>query len=260
MERYNRTILAMLRSYVNEHQDDWDDYAQALSYAYNSHVHRSTGTTPFDLVLSRPPPDFALHHDVSREAPPGMHRKDDFVARLQSSMRKARASLLRTQSRYKRDFDRRVRKVRKTIRAGDYVFLDPTDGSKAKTPKLKPLGVGPYRVLTNDSRTLVIDRDGKVERVNISRVTYAPPPPQGDLPQPYSEYRSERSDLRRKNREGPTYVVDDVTDHREVAGEGLEFEVQWYGYPDATWEPRANLPEELVSRYFAKRRRQDAQA
>ena len=106
----------------------------------------------------------------------------------------------------------------------------------------------------------MINRDGKVERVNISRVTYAPPLPQGDLPQPYSEFRSERSDLARKNREGPTYVVDDATNHREVAGGALEFEVQWYGYPNATWEPRANLPEELVSHYFSKRRRRDAQA
>ena len=51
VERYNRTILAILRNYVNEHQDDWNRYATALTYAYNNHVHRSTGTTPFSLVL-----------------------------------------------------------------------------------------------------------------------------------------------------------------------------------------------------------------
>ena len=31
VDRYNRTILAMLRNYVNEHQDDWDRYATALT-------------------------------------------------------------------------------------------------------------------------------------------------------------------------------------------------------------------------------------
>lgn len=51
-ERYNRTIVAMLRNYDNEHQSDWDTYAGALTYAYNCHVHRSTRTTPFDFVLT----------------------------------------------------------------------------------------------------------------------------------------------------------------------------------------------------------------
>ena len=51
MKRYNRTILAMLRNYVIEHQNDWDEFTTVLTYAYNNHVHRSTGTTPFDLVL-----------------------------------------------------------------------------------------------------------------------------------------------------------------------------------------------------------------
>ena len=33
VERYNRTILAILWNYVNAHQDDWDRYATALTYA-----------------------------------------------------------------------------------------------------------------------------------------------------------------------------------------------------------------------------------
>ena len=55
VERFNRTFLSMVRNYVNDNQTDWDRYAGALSYAYNTHIHRSTLTTPFDLILSRPP-------------------------------------------------------------------------------------------------------------------------------------------------------------------------------------------------------------
>ena len=55
-ERYNRTIASMLRNYLGEHLDDWDMYVGLLTYAYSFHVHRTTGTTPFELVLSRPPP------------------------------------------------------------------------------------------------------------------------------------------------------------------------------------------------------------
>lgn len=47
VKRYNRTLAAMLRNYVIDHQDDLDEYASALTYTYNCHVHRSTGTKPF---------------------------------------------------------------------------------------------------------------------------------------------------------------------------------------------------------------------
>ena len=55
-ERFNRTILAQLRNYVSGSQRDWDEWLEPLTYACNMHVHRSTGTIPFDLVLTRRPP------------------------------------------------------------------------------------------------------------------------------------------------------------------------------------------------------------
>lgn len=39
VERYNQAILAMLHAYVNQHQNDWDEYAQVLTFAYNNHEH-----------------------------------------------------------------------------------------------------------------------------------------------------------------------------------------------------------------------------
>ena len=56
VERYNRTISSMPRNYVSEHHHDWDVYVGPLTYAYSSHVHRTTRTTPFELLLSRPSP------------------------------------------------------------------------------------------------------------------------------------------------------------------------------------------------------------
>ena len=81
VERYNRIVPAMLRNYVDEHQNDWDRYATALTYAYNCHVHRSTDTTPFNLVLSRPPPEFSLQPSVRLRAPPTAEQKNDYARR-----------------------------------------------------------------------------------------------------------------------------------------------------------------------------------
>ena len=129
VERYNRTIVAMLRNYVNEHQNDWDEFASVLTYAYNNHVHRSTGTTPFDLVLSRPPPAFSLYHNERGVRKPSEEQRDYYIEQLEATVQKAYDRLLKTQQRYKRDFDKRVRSENRNIHTGDYVYLDPTDGT-----------------------------------------------------------------------------------------------------------------------------------
>jgi transposase InsO family protein len=55
VERFNRTILNALRTYVAKNQNDWDDYFAAITFGYNSRVHVSLSYAPFELVLSRPP-------------------------------------------------------------------------------------------------------------------------------------------------------------------------------------------------------------
>ena len=143
--------------YVNDQQDYWDRYISGVTYAYNNTVHRSTKTTPFDLVLSRPPLTFTLRDDAYRRRRSPAKEKKDFIRRLEKSIAKASDSLARTQARYKRDFDKRVRRVNRRLVPGDYVFLDPTDGTQ-KAGKLQPTAVGPYRVISNDKRTVDINR------------------------------------------------------------------------------------------------------
>ena len=54
-ERFNLTLMKRLQYYVEEHQRDWDDYVQPLTFAYNTQIHRSTEATLFDLVLTHHP-------------------------------------------------------------------------------------------------------------------------------------------------------------------------------------------------------------
>ena len=109
----------MIRNYVNEHQDEWDLYATSFTYAYNNHVRRSTGTTPFSLV--RPPPEFSLYHTVRSRTRPTQEQRNDYVRRLDDAIEHAYTRLLATKARSKRDFDKRIRNIKQRIRAGDYV-------------------------------------------------------------------------------------------------------------------------------------------
>lgn len=50
VERYNRTIVAQLRIYVEDHQDRWDELVSVLTVAYNTRPQQSTGVAPFEFV------------------------------------------------------------------------------------------------------------------------------------------------------------------------------------------------------------------
>ena len=161
---------------------------------------------------------------------------------------------MKTQQRYKRDFDKRIKKIKRNIREGDYVYIDPTDGM-SKTGKLECPALGPFRVLKNDGRTFAIQRNEDVERINADRITYAPPPEDEPPPEAFAPTVDDIS----KNTEGPTYVVDKLLKHRVTSKGTLEFHFKWYGYDEKTWEPRRNIPEELISRYFGQKRRNERQ-
>ena len=54
VERFNRSLLQLLRSYVDT-QDDWECYLPFVLYAYRTSVHSSTGASPFLLMYGRLP-------------------------------------------------------------------------------------------------------------------------------------------------------------------------------------------------------------
>ena len=54
-ENANRTLENMLRSYVNYHQDDWDERLTAAEIAVNNSNHSSTGFTPYYLNSGQHP-------------------------------------------------------------------------------------------------------------------------------------------------------------------------------------------------------------
>lgn len=60
VERFNRTMLAALRHYVADHPKEWDLFTDALTYAYNTQVHRTTKLAPFELVISRAPSSLSI--------------------------------------------------------------------------------------------------------------------------------------------------------------------------------------------------------
>ena len=54
VERFNRSLLQLLRTHVDT-QDDWERYQPLVLYAYRTSVHSSTGASPFLLMYGHHP-------------------------------------------------------------------------------------------------------------------------------------------------------------------------------------------------------------
>ena len=70
VERFNRTVKAMLSMFVAENQDDWDEHLPYVMMAYRSSQHDGTKLTPNMLMLGRDvglPLDVVADHQRSRQ-------------------------------------------------------------------------------------------------------------------------------------------------------------------------------------------------
>ena len=56
VERFNRTVLQLLRAYVDQ-QNEWEKYLPLALYAYRTSTHTSTSVSPFELMFGRQPKD-----------------------------------------------------------------------------------------------------------------------------------------------------------------------------------------------------------
>ncbi len=152
-ERFNRTLLKMLRTVVESDEcNHWDDLIPMLTSAYRATEHKSTGCTPNLLFLgreSRLPLDILadnLPHD------PKVYLPNDYAQWLQSAMSKAHHYARQHTSKYavksKEYYDRKSSLWKPTKGEWVYRFYPP----KAKNTKLSTPWMGPY-VVTDVSLT-----------------------------------------------------------------------------------------------------------
>ncbi len=120
-ESYNRTILVALRAYVTDHLDILDRFANALSYGHNTQVHRSTGFSPMELTVSRPPVHLAMQNVATAGESGYRLQSGQFLARRKALMSAPNGNFRVAQVRYKAEFDKAVRTSAEKVRPGSYV-------------------------------------------------------------------------------------------------------------------------------------------
>ena len=155
VERFNRTLEAMLSKFVDENQKDWDLYLPLLMMAYRSSVHESTGFSPNEMMLGR---EALLPLDlVIGQAESTGKSTTEYAAKLSEQMERthqfARQHLKLSSDRQKRNYDHRPVNEHQHNR-GDAVWLYSPQKKKGICPKLMRHFDGPYLVVKRMSDVL----------------------------------------------------------------------------------------------------------
>ena len=178
VERFNRTLLAMLAMFVSKEHDNWDDLLPFMMLAYNTTVHTSTGFTPHRLVFGEECnlPGNLVHRELRPDPPP----RDicDYASWIKQALYEAydeeRAQQERATHRQKRNYDSKA--VARAFPIGCWVlrYYPP-----ARKDKLCSPWIGPYKVMRTPMEWVVgiqVDADARIYYVHMDDLKCCAPP------------------------------------------------------------------------------------
>eukprot|EP00731_Ephydatia_muelleri_P012982 Em0007g292a len=147
VERFNRTLLDMLATTIDNHQADWQHHIRKLCLAYNSSIHSTTGFSPFFLMFGRQvklPID--LMYGTNRTGP---DTAAGFAQKLKEGLQEAyklvREKCQAEHKRQKALYDERVHG--KPFSPGDLVWLHSPAVPRGRSRKLHHPWKGPLKVV-----------------------------------------------------------------------------------------------------------------
>ena len=147
VERFNRTMLAMLASTVEEDPSNWEQHLRKVCMAYNTSVQPSTGYTPFYLMfgrLARLPVDIMYGSCPTEPVLPHQYVKT-LKDTLESAYTKARKHMQATAMRSEELYNRRVHGQEYEV--GDLVWLNNPVVPRGRSRKLHCPWTGPFKII-----------------------------------------------------------------------------------------------------------------
>ena len=148
VERFNRTLISMLKSYCSKNQTDWDVYLPQVMMAYRSSIHSTTKLSPNKMLLGheiRLPLSAIIGCPISSKA---YKSNEDYVDDLKETLVSvhefARKHVKKTANYQKKHYDSNA-KVRK-FKKGQCVWLHNPSRKKNVCSKLSMKWKGPFLV------------------------------------------------------------------------------------------------------------------
>ena len=176
-ERFNRTLMRMVKAFLKDEQRDWDLHLGCLAAAYRASPHEATGMTPNLLMLGREvrlPAEIIFGSGTTLADTP-VASYGEYVTQLRSRMQHAhqvaRKHLDVSAKRQKQNYDVRSKDI--NFQAGDLVWYQSEIGQLNITPKLRKPFMGPCVVLerVNDiNYRIQLDKKGGSKLVNVCKL------------------------------------------------------------------------------------------
>ena len=154
VERFNRTLEAILAKTVKESQRDWDSCLQKALFAYRTSLHEATGFTPFHLVFGRTPKlpiDVMLGRVGEIEYEEYPRFVQDIHSKLKCAFEQTRQKLSISHQHQKEIYD--ASSQGSPFRIGDRVWLYVPAVKPGKNRKFSSLWRGPYTVLDRPAQS-----------------------------------------------------------------------------------------------------------
>lgn len=226
-ERSNQTIEQMLRCCILGNEEVWGELLPIMEFAYNSRVHSSTKSAPFELLYGFVPTP-PICHELGIGGKVALQM---LPVRANVLLEKAKHELQQAQEYQKRYADKRRRPV--DFKAGDRVWLSthnlPDTGASTA---FKDRFTGPYEILEMIGTNAA--------RLNLPKSLLVHPVFHVSLLRPVTP---EAPDFRRPPpRQRPLkeneYTLEAILDHRWSARDKRRtFQVQWAD-ASTSWEPK----------------------
>jgi hypothetical protein len=246
-ERSNRTLENMLRIYINDRHNDWDQHLPALEFAYNNSVNPSTGCTPFFLDHGRHP-----HVPLSLVTPRPLTYNPTataFARQMRENLAAAREAMDAAVEKQVVHDNRPRRPLE--FRVGDDVMLATADlrlKSPGQSKKLLPKYLGPFKVVKVVNRNAYeLDLPATLEDmhpvVNVSRLL----PCRASDPVKFPSRADQRRPMPALDSDDDAGEVEAVLDKCRVKAPNGRMQtwylVKWLGDPitEALWKPAAHL-------------------
>ena len=180
VERFNRTLKAMLRKHAARFGNQWDQYLSSVLWAYRNTPHESTGEKPSFLLFGwdlRTPTEAAFLEPSQLVPTTVEHYREEVMLSLSSARQLAVESITKAQKHYKECYDRKAKQV--DYQVGDWVFIKFPAEETGRNRKLSNPWHGPYRVLSRrdpdvTATKVYFPQEGQIQ-VHQQRVTRCPP-------------------------------------------------------------------------------------
>lgn len=172
VERVNRTLLNMIRSFVDDEKKNWDADLQKLVFAYVTSYHEGIGTSPFEMLRGERAqlPIDVMYSDL--KPPVALHRTVLFqkIADVRQNARIVAAYCAKNREKYYN----RMKKVKppRVFRKGELIYWKKPTVKAGISPKLQPKWIGPFEIMCklSDVTYRIKGNDGTTAVVHVNNI------------------------------------------------------------------------------------------